>query len=474
MSKIFKPRRGSASVMSGAKANTVLAAGEMFVEFEGAIGNSLASIKFGDGSTAYSSLPYALKNVNPTSTAITITPDASSTSAAALNNVVSNTPLGKIIGSLKQAISLTKVEVNASVNSRLSVNNTPFYFDYQNSKYGYNTSPNREAASFHPFREPHTATYTASSRAASLDMGEDHIYRYINTNNVPNTNSTTYTFAANDTGGTKDMGATNNYRYVNATNVYNKGKADGVTIHTTTYTPTSRSDGLDMGQRHTYRYVNTNSVPNTNSGLYTFVANDTGGTKDMGATNTYRYVNAENVYNKGKADGVTIHTGIYTYDVNSTGGTIDMGERHTYRYVNAGNVYNKGYSDGITIHTDTFAPTSRSDSLDMGERHTYRYVNTSRVPGVGTYNVIHSGGGSVYTFDYAYPCAVVFTGGYWIDSAICTGNNCTVGGGWAYYGDLEEHRGGRLWIVTDIKVGSQVSWQFAVGDEVTIIGIGRV
>lgn len=71
-----------------------------------------------------------------------------------------------------------------------------------------------------------TATYTASSRGAALDMGAANLNRYVNTNGVPNSNTGTYTFPANDTGGTKDLGVANNYRYVNAQNVYNKGKAD--------------------------------------------------------------------------------------------------------------------------------------------------------------------------------------------------------------------------------------------------------
>ena len=72
-----------------------------------------------------------------------------------------------------------------------------------------------------------TATYTASSRGAALDMGAANLNRYVNTNGVPNSNTGTYTFPANDTGGTKDLGEANNYRYVNAQNVYAKGLADG-------------------------------------------------------------------------------------------------------------------------------------------------------------------------------------------------------------------------------------------------------
>lgn len=72
-----------------------------------------------------------------------------------------------------------------------------------------------------------SGTYTATSRAASIDMGANNTYRYVNTSSVPNTNSGTYTYATNSTGGTVDLGSTNTYRYVNATNVYNQGKIDG-------------------------------------------------------------------------------------------------------------------------------------------------------------------------------------------------------------------------------------------------------
>ncbi|SFU35939.1 hypothetical protein [Butyrivibrio sp. INlla21] len=107
---------------------------------------------------------------------------------------------------------------------------------------------------------PPTGTYTATTRAANIDMGANSNNRYLDTTGVPNSN-------------------------------------------TETYTPTTRAASIDMGATNAYRYVNTNSVPNTNSGTYTFPANDTGGQKDLGVTNTYRYVTATNVYNKGKADG---------------------------------------------------------------------------------------------------------------------------------------------------------------------------
>ena len=61
VNKIFKPRRGKKSTMAGTKANTVLAAGELFLETpDKGVGKGASKIKIGDGSTKYSSLPYAL------------------------------------------------------------------------------------------------------------------------------------------------------------------------------------------------------------------------------------------------------------------------------------------------------------------------------------------------------------------------------------------------------------------------------
>lgn len=79
---------------------------------------------------------------------------------------------------------------------------------------------------------------------------------------------------------------------------------------------TSNGTGIDVTE-----YANADvAVPNSNSGTYTFPANDTGGTKDLGVANTYRYVNAGNVYNKGKADGASgKYTPQFTYVGNAAG-----------------------------------------------------------------------------------------------------------------------------------------------------------
>ena len=283
------------------------------------------------------------------------------------------------------------------------------------------------------------ATYDVTSNGIK-DMGATNDKRYVNVS-VANSNSGTYTYASGSTGGTVDMGATNSYRYVNATNVYNKGKADGVTTHTTTYTPTSRASNNDMGATHTYRYVNTNSVPNSNSGTYTPAGNaiyDMGATNDkrycdgrtaytagynakkaeltatytptsrsasldMGANHGYRYVNTNSVpnSNSGTYGSVTSNgvkdmgatnsyrycninvpnsnSGTYTYASGSTGGTVDMGASNSYRYVNATNVYNKGKADGAGSVTYSQADVTSSPNQ-------ISYTNQGKVAAENYYN----------------------------------------------------------------------------------------
>ena len=86
VSKIFKPRRGTKSIMAGTKKSTVLASGEMFVEVPDAgVGKGASKIKIGDGTTAYSSLPYALGDTS--NDQITFSSNTSTTVAAALNSI---------------------------------------------------------------------------------------------------------------------------------------------------------------------------------------------------------------------------------------------------------------------------------------------------------------------------------------------------------------------------------------------------
>jgi len=124
VNKIFKPRRGKKSTMAGTKANTVLAAGELFLETpDTGVGKGASKIKIGDGSTKYSSLPYALGDT--TNDVITYSSNSSTSVATALNNVASGKKLGVMIAGLKQAVSLLNTSVT-SLNDDITEVKTSF------------------------------------------------------------------------------------------------------------------------------------------------------------------------------------------------------------------------------------------------------------------------------------------------------------------------------------------------------------
>lgn len=62
-----------------------------------------------------------------------------------------------------------------------------------------------------------SGTYKPTTRGASIDMGVNNTYRYVNTTSVPNNNAETY--PATSRNAAIDMGQTNTYRYVNTTKV---------------------------------------------------------------------------------------------------------------------------------------------------------------------------------------------------------------------------------------------------------------
>ena len=113
ISKIFKPRRGKASTMiSGSKKETVLAAGEFFLEVpDTGAGKGRCKVKVGDGSTAYPSLPYALGDTSNES--MTVGSNSSTTVATSLNSVATGKSLATCLGGLKQAISLCSTSITA-------------------------------------------------------------------------------------------------------------------------------------------------------------------------------------------------------------------------------------------------------------------------------------------------------------------------------------------------------------------------
>ena len=117
LSKIFKPRRGTENTMKTVKSNTVLAAGELFAELPNTgPGTGKGRLVMGDGVTAYGNLPSFVENTDVSTAQVTVTADNSATSTAAINNVSSGATTGALIGSLKQAISLTKSELTNTID----------------------------------------------------------------------------------------------------------------------------------------------------------------------------------------------------------------------------------------------------------------------------------------------------------------------------------------------------------------------
>ena len=110
MAKIFKPRRGKKSTMAGTKKATVLSAGEMFIEVpDTGAGTGHSKMKIGDGSTKYSSLPYAMGDTE--NDKIAFSNDTSGNITTALNKVTSGAALKTMIAALKQAVSLANTSI---------------------------------------------------------------------------------------------------------------------------------------------------------------------------------------------------------------------------------------------------------------------------------------------------------------------------------------------------------------------------
>ena len=127
MSKILKPRRGTITTMRGVKRNTVLAAGELFLEAPATgIGTGEGAIKCGDGVTTYENLPYFMKATDMNTSAVNVTENSASAVANALNDVSSGNTLPVMLGALKKGISLlsnTISTINTELSTKATVSN---------------------------------------------------------------------------------------------------------------------------------------------------------------------------------------------------------------------------------------------------------------------------------------------------------------------------------------------------------------
>ena len=74
--------------------------------------------------------------------------------------------------SLVEGVNITTTTLAEDMVDGMTANGSRIYMDYQNGKYGYNTSPNRGADTFHPFSSSVTmlVTLNASNSAGSPDF----------------------------------------------------------------------------------------------------------------------------------------------------------------------------------------------------------------------------------------------------------------------------------------------------------------
>lgn len=157
ISKIFKPRRGLASTMSGTKASTVLADGEMFIEVQGTtVGQAKCKMKMGDGTTAYSSLPYAMGDTS--SDPITFTPNSATTAETALASATSGATLATIVAAMKRAISL-----NAESITQLNDDLYTYAIDIKNISTSENLNNYLEQGRFYWYYAPSNAPQSVSN-----------------------------------------------------------------------------------------------------------------------------------------------------------------------------------------------------------------------------------------------------------------------------------------------------------------------
>jgi len=293
----------------------------------------------------------------------------------------------------------------------------------------------------------HTETYTASSRSSNLDMGESHEYRYIDTTNVPNSNSGTYTYPSGSTGGTVDMLADNTYRYVNADNVYAKGKEDAPRQEKSC-TPSTSAQTVNPDSGYLLSKVNVAAIPNlhtSNSMIVPRWGTSPGSTVPATTVATRNpRVDFKNSTTYGNAEmiEVAMPEGYYAWSWGNSSCCIPTETKTVTAGTSATTVtpsnYNSGgnylkYLKSVTINptpsqeksitssrsaqtvtpdsgkllskvtvakypdaSGTYTASSRGSALDMGATNNLRYVNTNGVPnsnsGTYTYGSGSTGG----------------------------------------------------------------------------------
>lgn len=116
VNKILLPRRGKKSVMqSTGMSSVILEKGELFVECsDEGVGVGHAFIKIGDGTTAYSSLGYAIGDTS--NDAINFSESAETEITSAIGKLISGAKLNVLIANIKKCITILKNNDDTTAN----------------------------------------------------------------------------------------------------------------------------------------------------------------------------------------------------------------------------------------------------------------------------------------------------------------------------------------------------------------------
>ena len=139
------------------------------------------------------------------------------------------------------------------------------------------------------------------------------------------------------------------------------------------------------------------------------------------------------LYNKGKSDGVTVHSTTYSLSTKASAAasTYDMGASHSYRYINATAAWNKasstGYASGTAagsgslINTTTYNITT-TVALGSTATHT-KAISCNKIIAYGIYyksggddavvNVSSSGKNIITKITYTYSKNIVLKMKVW-------------------------------------------------------------
>ena len=226
MANYLKPKRGRRSTAE--EQNFILKRGEIFFECpETGQGTGTGRIKVGDGTTAYTSLPYFLDPDNFVSdistSAVIFTETSETNNTTLLNRIVTGAALNTITASVK----------NLFVNIITDITQMKENFqDGVDSIYDACVAKGSTPAStsLSDVVDGIMAIPTGITPTGTIDIssnGVKDVTQYASANvNVPASavTSGTYNYPSGSTGGTVDI---TQYKSVNASNVYAKGKADG-------------------------------------------------------------------------------------------------------------------------------------------------------------------------------------------------------------------------------------------------------